>query len=341
MGELSVVDIGLPRSLPAWKGIDGEVMTAQKAAALLPLRAEDAHKGTFGTCLIAAGSVNYCGAPLLASEAAYRVGAGLVRTAIPGAIYDAIAGCLPETTWLVLPYTDGVLNAEGARVLRRNLERVSALLIGPGLGFESHTQDFLTDLLEKADSPNSSKRPMGFSGEKREERTASFVELPPLVIDADGLRLLARLKDWHQKLGKTAVLTPHPGEMSALTGLPVEEIQRNRTEIALEYARKWGHIVVLKGALTVTADPSGKYMVNPAATSALATAGTGDVLAGMIAGLIAQGLTGYSAAVTGVWLHAQAGIYAAKHLGSTAPVTARDVLAAIPAALKTTTGTQD
>ena len=178
VGELAVVDIGLPRSLPAWKGIDGEVMTAQKAAALLPLRAEDAHKGTFGTCLIAAGSVNYCGAPLLASEAAYRVGAGLVRTAIPGAIYDAIAGCLPETTWLVLPYTDGVLNAEGARVLRRNLERVSALLIGPGLGFESHTQDFLTDLLEKTDSPNSSRRPMGFSGEKREERTASFAESP-------------------------------------------------------------------------------------------------------------------------------------------------------------------
>ena len=126
VGELAVVDIGLPGSLRAWKGIKGEVMTARKAAALLPLRAEDAHKGTFGTCMIAAGSVNYCGAPLLASEAAYRVGAGLVRTAIPGAIYDAIAGCLPETTWLVLPYTDGVINAEGARVLRRNLERVNS-----------------------------------------------------------------------------------------------------------------------------------------------------------------------------------------------------------------------
>ena len=170
--------------------------------------------------MIVAGSVNYCGAPLLASEAAYRVGVGLVRTAIPGAIYDAIAGCLPETTWLVLPYTDGVINAESARVLRRNLERVSAMLIGPGLGFESHTQDFLTDLLENTDSPNSSRRPMGFSGEKREERTSSLAGLPPLVIDADGLRLLARIKDWHRKLGKTAVLTPHPGEMSALTGLP-------------------------------------------------------------------------------------------------------------------------
>ena len=341
VGELAVVDIGLPRSLQAWKGIDGEVMTAHKAAAFLPHRAEDAHKGTFGTCMIVGGSVNYCGAPLLASEAAYRVGVGLVRTAIPGAIYDAIAGCLPETTWLILPYTDGVINAESARVLRRNLQRVSAMLIGPGLGFESHSQDFLSDLLENTDSNDSSRRPMGFSGEKREVRASSLVGLPPLVIDADGLRLLARIKDWPRKLGKTAVLTPHPGEMSALTGLPIEEVQRNRAEIALEYARKWGHVVVLKGALTVTADPRGKYMINPVATSALATAGTGDVLAGMIAGLIAQGLSGYSAAVTGVWLHAQAGIHAAEHLGSAASVTARDVLAAIPAALKTTTGTQD
>jgi NAD(P)H-hydrate epimerase len=341
VGELAVVDIGLPMSLQTWKDVKGEVMTAHKAAALLPPRPEDAHKGTFGTCMIAAGSVNYCGAPLLASEAAYRVGAGLVRTAIPGAIYDAIAGCLPETTWLVLPYTDGVINADGAGVLWRNLDRVSALLIGPGLGLESHTQDFISYLLEKNDSPNSSRRALGFSGEKRNEKTASPAELPPLVIDADGLRLLARVKDWPHKLGKPAVLTPHPGEMAALTGLPVEEIQKNRVKIAVEYARKWGHVVVLKGALTVTADPSGKYMVNPVATSALATAGTGDVLAGMIAGLIAQGFAGYSAAITGAWLHAQAGIQAAELLGSAAAVTARDVLVAIPAALKTTTGTQD
>ncbi len=182
---------------------------------------------------------------------------------------------------------------------------------------------------------------MGFSGEILEERSVSQVGLPTMVIDADGLRLLARIKEWHRKLEKPAVLTPHPGEMSALTGLSVDEIQKNRIDIALEYTQKWGHVVVLKGALTVTADPSGKYMLNPAATSALATAGTGDVLAGMITGLIAQGLSGYSAAIAGVWLHAQAGIHAAHRLGSTAPVLARDVLSAIPDALKTTTGTQN
>lgn len=340
VGELAVVDIGLPKSLSLWKVINGEVMTSKKAADLLPLRDEDAYKGTFGTCMIAAGSVNYCGAPLLSSEAAYRVGVGLVRTAIPGAIYDAIAGCLPDTTWLVLPYTDGVINTEGARVIHRNLNNVTAMLIGPGLGNESQTKEFLADLLAITDIKNSSSHLIGFSSARREQKSPVLNQLPSLVIDADGLRLLARIEDWHCKLGKIAVLTPHPGEMSALTGLPVEAIQENRVEIALEYARKWGHVVVLKGALTVTADPSGRFMVNPVATSALATAGTGDVLAGMIVGLIAQGLSSYSAAITAVWLHAQAGLLSAEKLGSAATVTARDVLASIPDALKTTTGTQ-
>ncbi|MDP2964640.1 MAG: NAD(P)H-hydrate dehydratase [Pelolinea sp.] len=341
VGDLAVVDIGLPKSLPAWKEIKGEVMTSQKATALLPRRPEDAHKGIFGTCLVVSGSVNYCGAALLASEAAYRVGVGLVRVAIPGAIYDAIAGRLPEATWLVLPHTDGVINADAAGVIRRNLDRVTAMLVGPGLGFETPTQDFVSFLIDKTDLSDSSNRVFGFTDAKREEKKTRQAELPPLVIDADGLRLLAQVKDWPRKLGVTAVLTPHPGEMAALAGLPVDEIQNNRIEVALEYAQKWGHVVVLKGALTVTADPSGKYTVNPVATSALATAGTGDVLAGMITGLIAQGLAGYSAAITGVWLHAQAGILAAEQLGGSTAVTARDVLAAIPAALKTTTGIQN
>ena len=341
VGELAVVDVGLPKSLPAWKEIKGEVMTVQKAAALLPQRTEDAHKGTFGTCLVAAGSVNYCGAALLASEAAYRVGAGLVRAAIPGAIYDTLAGHLPEATWLVLPHTDGVINADAAGVIRRNMDNVTAMLVGPGLGSEASTYDFVSNLIDKTDLSDSSRRVFGFTGEKREEKIPRQTEIPSLVIDADGLRLISRVMDWPRKLGRFAVLTPHPGEMAALTGLTVDEIQKHRIEVALEYAQKWGHVVVLKGALTVTADPSGKYMVNPVANSALSTAGTGDVLAGMITGLIAQGLPGYSAAVTGVWLHAQAGILAAAQLGNTAAVTARDVLAAIPAALKTTTDIQN
>jgi hydroxyethylthiazole kinase-like uncharacterized protein yjeF len=338
VGELGVLDIGLPKSLSAWKEIKGEIMTSQKAAGLLPRRPGDAHKGIFGACMVVAGSINYCGAVLLAAEGSYRVGAGLVRAAIPGAIFDTIAGRLPEATWLMLPSTDGVINGDAAGVLRRNLDNISSILVGPGLGLEDPTQDFVSFLLDKPDLAESSRRVIGFTGAKRGEKISLKAELPPLVIDADGLRLLAKIKNWHGKLGEHVVLTPHPGEMSALTGLSVAEIQKNRIEVAVEYARKWGTVVVLKGALTVSADSSGKYTVNPVATSALATAGTGDVLAGMITGLIAQGMTAYSAAVTGVWLHSQAGILAAKRLGCTAAVIASDVLAAIPEALKTTTG---
>ncbi len=202
MGEIALVNIGLPRSLPVWKNIKGEVMTAQKASALLPIRPEDAHKGSFGTCMVAAGSVNYCGAVLLASEAAYRVGAGLVRAAVPGAIYDAIAGSLPEVTWLVLPHTDGVINAEGANVIRRNLEKVNALLIGPGLGLELPTQDFFSSLIDKTNLPDSSKKVIGFTGEKQIEKIYSKLSLPPLIIDADGLRLLSRINGLAAKGGE-------------------------------------------------------------------------------------------------------------------------------------------
>ena len=150
-----------------------------------------------------------------------------------------------------------------------------------------------------------------------------------MVIDADGLKLLAKIKDWYKPLPAPAVLTPHPGEMAVLTGLSTEEIQKDRTGIAIKYARKWGHVVVLKGAFTVIASPDGDVTIIPVASPALAHAGTGDVLAGLIVGLRAQGLDAYDAAVAGAWIHAQAGLIAADDLGSTASVLAGDVLAAV------------
>lgn len=131
-------------------------------------------------------------------------------------------------------------------------------------------------------------------------------------------------------LGVRSVLTPHPGEMSALTGLPVPEIQANREAIARKYAQEWGRVVVLKGAFTVVASPDGRSTVIPVATPALARAGTGDVLAGLIVGLLAQGLPAYDAAVAGAFIHAQAGLRAAENLGTAASVLAGDVLNAVP-----------
>ena len=160
--------------------------------------------------------------------------------------------------------------------------------------------------------------------------------LPPLVVDADGLRLLAQIEDWPRRLRPLAVLTPHPGEMAALTGLDKDFIQTDRLGVAQCFAAEWGQVVVLKGAFTVVAAPDGRTTIQPFATPALARAGTGDVLAGTIAGLLAQGVAPYEAAVAGAYLHGRAGELAAEAMGQTASVLASDVLASLPEALAET-----
>ncbi|HNQ93624.1 MAG TPA: NAD(P)H-hydrate dehydratase [Anaerolineales bacterium] len=327
VGELKVVDIGLPVDLPSLKNLQTEVVDEDSVSALLPERALDSHKGTFGTALIAAGSVNYTGAVVLAGEAAYRAGAGLVQLAIPASIHGAVAGQVPEATWVLLPHSTGVISSSASEVLLKNVERATALLIGPGLGTENTTKEFIENLLAGKSTPK--KPAIGFVHEESDSKEAEKNSLPPTVVDADGLRLLAQVKDWHAKLPAPAILTPHPGEMSALTGLSKEEIQEDRQAIASKFAKEWGHVVVLKGAFTVIAAPDGKTTIIPVASPALARAGTGDVLAGLIVGLRAQGLDAYDAAVACAWIHAQAGLYAADDLGATASVMASDVLNSI------------
>ncbi|MEW6086057.1 MAG: NAD(P)H-hydrate dehydratase [Chloroflexota bacterium] len=326
VGDLKVVDIGLPSDLTALRDLKTEVADEDSISALLPERPLDSHKGTFGTALIAAGSVNYTGAVVLAGEAAYRAGAGLVQLAIPASIHAAVAGQLPEATWVLLPHFTGVISASAAEVLAKNFERASSLLIGPGFGTESTTKEFIEDLLAGKTAPK--KPAIGFVHGESDSKDGTN-PLPPMIVDADGLRLLAQIKDWHTKLPNTAVLMPHPGEMSVLTGLSKEEIQEDRQAVAGRFAKEWGHVVVLKGAFTVIASPDGRTNVIPVASPALARAGTGDVLAGLIAGLRAQRLDAYDAAVAGAWIHAQAGLYAADDLGTTASVMASDVLNSI------------
>jgi NAD(P)H-hydrate epimerase len=158
------------------------------------------------------------------------------------------------------------------------------------------------------------------------------IELPPLVIDADGLNALAQAEDWWSCLPENTILTPHPGEMSRLTGLDTQVVTDDRVGMAIEYAGKWGHIVVLKGAFTVIAAPDGHAAVLPFANPALATAGTGDVLAGAIAGLLAQGMAPFDAATCGAYLHGLAGQIAAEQTGI-AGMLASDLLQEIPKAM--------
>jgi len=326
VGELKVVDIGLPDDLPSIKDLKSEVANEDAVSALLPERLLSSHKGTFGTALIAAGSVNYTGAVALAGEAAYRVGAGLVTLAVPAPLHGALAGAIPEVTWILLPHELGVVSENASEVLMKNLERVTALLIGPGFGTEATTRQFIENILVGKSGSKKATARIGFVHQQDEKKEEANGNLPPMVVDAGGLKLLAQIKDWYQKLPSPAILTPHPGEMAILTGLTKEEIQENRQEIALKYAKEWGHVVVLKGAFTVIASPEGRMTVIPVASPALARAGTGDVLAGIIVGLRAQGLHAFDAAVAGAWIHAQAGLYAADDLGTTASVLAGDVL---------------
>ncbi len=329
VGDLQVVDIGLPDDLASLKAIQTNVAEDSLIFALLPDRPLDSHKGTFGTALIVAGSVNYTGAAVLAGEAAYRAGAGLVTLAIPASLHSTLARQLPEATWVLLSHEMGVISEAAADTLMKKLERATALLIGPGLGTEETTKEFLQNLLAGKSASKKSTARIGFVHEenKPEEKNGT---LPPLVIDADGLTLLAKIKDWHKTLPTQVILTPHPGEMSTLTGLTKDEIQEDRQMIASKYAKEWGHVVVLKGAFTVVASPDGRITVIPVASPALARAGTGDVLAGLIVGLRAQGLDAFDAAVAGAWIHAQAGLYAADDMGTTASVMASDILNSVP-----------
>jgi NAD(P)H-hydrate epimerase len=237
-------------------------------------------------------------------------------------LHAPLAGRFAEATWVLLPEEEGAISEYAAEVLWENLGRATALLIGPGFGLKAPTGKFISRLLK---GERTTRPEMGLIPSARSMPQAER-SLPPLVFDADGLKLLAQLPEWFRLIPAPAVLTPHPGEMSVLSGLNTKEIQANRLEVAERYAREWGHVVVLKGAFTVVAAPDGQTAVIPVASPALARAGSGDVLAGLIVGLRAQGVDAFPAAVAGAWIHAQAGLSAARSLGSTASVLAGDIL---------------
>lgn len=322
IGDLELVDIGLTEELNIWRSISRFVVDHEYVESHLPKRKLDAHKGTFGTALIIAGSRNYTGAALLAGQAAYRSGAGLVTLAVPENLHPMLAGHFVEATWLPLPQEDGAIASSAVEVVLNHLDRITAILIGPGFGLAETTRGFIAGLVK----PPGTRHAQNSSSEQIAERE---LNLRNLVIDADGLKLLASIPNWAKLLPAPAVLTPHPGEMSVLTGIPVREIQADRVGVAEQFAQKWGHVVVLKGAFTIVASPDGQTGIIPVASPALARAGTGDVLAGMIVGLRAQGVDAFNAALLGSYIHAKGGVRAAAVLGNTAVVLAGDVLQGI------------
>jgi len=332
-GDLAVVDLGLPPVVLEEAVVRRQVISAEDVAGWLPKRALDSHKGTFGTAFVVAGSLNYTGAVFLACRAAYRVGTGLVQAGVISPLHAALAGSLPEVTWIILPDVMGVISESAADVVIQNLGRATAFLIGPGLGMEETTATFMRRLFS-GHGAGLRRGGMGFVADAEAERHAPSVTLPGLVIDADGLKLLAKIDSWWKNLAPETILTPHPGEMAVLTGLPVDEIQNNRMGVAMRFAKKWNVVVILKGAISFVAAPDGRLAVIPIATSALAKAGTGDVLAGLVTGLRAQGVPPFEAACAGAWIHGQAGITAISLTGTAASVLASEVVDAIPFVLQ-------
>ena len=313
VGALETVDIGIPSGLD--EDIPLELMTPSWTAKALPCRPLAAHKGSFGRTLVVAGSRSYIGAAYLAAAAATRAGAGLVTVAIPESLQLAVAAKATEPTYLPLPESSaGVLSPQAGTTILESLAEYDALLIGCGIGQTPATQTLVEQLL--------------FSDASR----------PPTVVDADGLNILSMSRtsghSWWERFPSEAIVTPHPGEMARLAGQSTEAIQRDRISKAMESARLWNKVTVLKGAYTVVALPDGTAMLSPFANPALASAGTGDVLAGIIAGLLSQGTALDTAASLGVYLHGAAGERVRREVGDTGLI-ASDLLDSVPHAMKT------
>lgn len=329
LGELVTVDLGIEKRLDVVNKTNDILVTEELVCNLLPKRSDYSHKGSYGKVLIIGGCVNYPGAPLLAGRGAYAVGAGLVQVAVPESIYQCPTASSLELTWAILEDAAGAISEIAANTALPFALDASSVVIGPGLGREESTKRFLHKLL--LDGIKSDGLGVGFPGiAKQHTRRSHNADMPATVIDADGLYLLKEAAGWFEKLSGKNVLTPHPGEMAWMTGMTVEEVQNDRIEVARKFAQEWKQTLVLKGPLTVIADVTGRIAVIPVATSSLAKAGTGDVLAGMIGGLLAQGLGTWEASIVGAWLHAQAGLLASEEIGCTESVLASDVIRAIP-----------
>ena len=308
-GKITVADIGIPPYLV--EPITEELITNKWAKSVLPERPFQANKGSFGRVLVVAGSINYIGAAYLACSGAMRVGAGLVTLATAISLQPILASKLTEVTYLPLPESHpGIISLGAARLIHQELDRYNVLLIGCGLGQSESAIRFVRSTLFRSKSA-----------------------LPSLVLDADALNTLAEIPNWWQQLADDAILTPHPGEMARLAGVSVDEVQSDRVGIAKKIALEWHKTIVLKGAYTVIASPGGQSRISSIANPGLASAGTGDVLVGVIAGLLAQGLSLFDAAACGVFLHGEAGEVVKSRLGN-AGMIASDLLPVLPLVIK-------
>ncbi len=303
-GDLRIVDIGIPPHLADALDENYLWMNAEYAAELIPPRPRSGHKGTFGHLLVIAGSQGKSGAALLASAAGLRSGAGLVTLAAPQSLQPILAAALPEIMTEPLAEQQGGLAAAATVELERLSSGKQALAVGPGLGQGTAISALMRALLELARQP--------------------------LVIDADALNaLVGHLDCLRHCKGVTPVLTPHPGEMARLCGISIAEVEADRVKVARDFALRHQVVLVLKGAPTLVAAPDGSLAINGSGNPLLASGGSGDVLTGLIGGLLAQGMEPFRAAQLGVFLHGAAADRLAEKMGN-AGLLAGELAAEIP-----------
>jgi ADP-dependent NAD(P)H-hydrate dehydratase / NAD(P)H-hydrate epimerase len=299
-GTVEVVEIGIPRGAPAPVAAG---MISERALGLYPRRDRSGSKFLSGVVVVAGGSMGLTGAPTMAARSAQRAGAGYVRVAVPGPVQPAVDLRLLEQMSRGLPDDDGFHTVAGASVVGEMAERAGAVVLGPGLGRAASAVEFA--------------------------RAVAAEVHTPLLVDADGLNAHAgRLELFRDRPGPT-VLTPHEGELGRLLEIDSEEVARHRVAYAREAAERSGAVVLLKGDDTIVAAPAGPLAVSGAGTPALATAGTGDVLSGLIGALLAKGLPAFPAAALGAMAHGLAGRAAAERVGVD-HVMAGDVIEALP-----------
>ncbi len=308
-GTIYVADIGIPPEYSAAVSAPAVLLTAETVAALLPVRPLAAHKGTFGHLGLIAGSVGKTGAAALAARAAVRTGAGLVTVATPAGANATLESKLLEAMSCPVPETpDHTLALASLEPLLRFADHKTALAIGPGLGLHPETVQVVQTLLTRI--------------------------TVPCVLDADALNALAPAAAHWPQAKAPLVVTPHPGEMARLSGIESgQAVNRDRLGVAQQFARTHQVFVVLKGARTIVAHPDGRLAICPTGNPGMATGGTGDVLTGIIGGLLAQGLTPWDAACAGTYLHGLAGDLGAAQQGR-AGLIAGDLVDHLPAAIR-------
>ena len=305
-GELEVADIGIPPHLLTEAEIKAEALNAD-VADFLPERPAAGHKGTFGHVLAVAGSSGKTGAALLSVKAALRSGAGLVSLCVPKSLNCIFETSLPEAMTIPLPETEkNILTVEHGKAIQEAAQNKRAIIVGPGLGIHPKTIALVRELYRR-------------------------LKLP-MVVDADALNSLAMIQKMENASGER-ILTPHPGEMARLTGRPIGEIQADRINTARNFAVSQQVYIILKGAGTVIAAPDGRIAVNSTGNPGLATGGSGDVLAGLVAGLLAQGLSLWQASCLGVYIHGVAADMLAARLGASSGFLAGELADELPAAM--------